>query len=78
MDKTIFKNLIYEFKDRLNLHADNLQHVLAESVSEHLEGMRGTLDLVRQQNVAEESERDPEFRNRVALEVARVRRMLGM
>lgn len=66
-----------EFKDRFNLRADNLQQVLAETVSMHLDGVRATLDLVRQENVAEESERDPEFRSRVAVEVARVRGMMS-
>ena len=73
---TIFRKLTDSFKQRLYRHADKLQEDLVETVSEHLDGVRGTLDLVRQQNVAEESERDPEFRNRVALEVERIREVM--
>lgn len=75
-DDAIFRNLIDSFRQRLYRHADKLQQDLAETVSEHLDGVRGTLDLVRQQHVAEESERDPEFRNRVALEVERIREVM--
>lgn len=38
-------------------------------VEEHLDAIGGTLDMVRSENVAAESERDPAFRARVADEV---------
>lgn len=76
-DEITFRKLVGGFRERLHRHADELQQDLAETVSIHLDGVRGTLDLVRQQNVAEESERDPVFRNRVAVEVERVRRAMS-
>lgn len=75
-DKSIFRNVLRGFRESLHLDADNLQQILSEVVSVHLEGIRGTLDLVREENVAEESERDPGFRNRVAVELERARTLM--
>lgn len=69
--------MIEQFRNGLQQHADNLQQELSGVVSEHLDALRGTLDLVRQENVAEESERDPNFRGRVADEVAKIRGMMS-
>jgi hypothetical protein len=48
----------------VNLDADALA-----LVEEHLDSIDGTLDMVRSENVALESERDPEFRTRVGNEI---------
>jgi hypothetical protein len=47
-----------------NLDADALA-----LVEEHLGSIDGTLDMVRSENIALESERDPEFRIRVGNEI---------
>ncbi|KAL1845937.1 hypothetical protein Daus18300_014397 [Diaporthe australafricana] len=75
-NETIFKDLMKEFKRRFELHANELQQEIVEVVSGHLDAVTGTLDLVREENVAEESERDPDFRRRVAEELARVREFM--
>ncbi|KAI3399760.1 hypothetical protein diail_5828 [Diaporthe ilicicola] len=76
-DSTIFKDLMQELKRRFELHTNGLQQNIADGLSVHLDAVQATFDLVRQENVAEESERDPDFRRRVAEEVARIREMMG-
>lgn len=44
----------------------------------NLEAIRDTLDIVRKENAAEESERDPEFRQRVADEFAKAWSLMGI
>lgn len=75
-NETIFKDLMREFKQRFELHANGLQQEIGEVVSAHLDSVKGTLDLIREENVAEESERDPDFRRRVAEELVRVRMLM--
>lgn len=62
------------FKD----HSEGLRQELGDLVLKHLSAIQATLDIVRVANVAEESERDPEFRQRVADEVARARSLMGI
>lgn len=62
------------FKD----HSEGLKQNLGDLVLKHLGAIRATLDIVREANVADESERDPEFRERVAGEVARAKSLMGM
>jgi len=42
-------------------------------VASHLSVIEGTLDIIRSENVALESERDPEFRRRVETELRSAR-----
>lgn len=66
-----------ELRDCFKDHAKGLQQELGELVSTNLDAIRDTLDIVRKENAAEESERDPEFRQRVAHEVAKARSLMG-
>ncbi|KAK8030148.1 hypothetical protein PG993_011439 [Apiospora rasikravindrae] len=82
---TLFKDLMNQFKDGFAQIADTLQEDLQNTVAVHLESVRGTLDMVRSENVALESERDPEFRARVQqrvelanMEIRRVQDLAGL
>lgn len=77
-DEATFESMMRELRRRFKNHAEGLRQKLEELASTHLGAMRATLDLVREENAAEESERDPEFRQRVAEEVARVRCVMGI
>lgn len=57
------------FRRQLKALADDLQTDLVAAVETHLDVVRGTLDIIRSENVASESERDPAFRGRVQMEV---------
>lgn len=61
-------------KRRFWAHSAALQNDINEVVSTHVEVIRDTLDLIRNENVAEESERDPAFRAHVVEEIAIIQR----
>lgn len=56
--------------------AVELQDSLQTAVGAHLAAISETMDILRDENVIAESERDGEFRRRVELEVDRIRREL--
>jgi hypothetical protein len=64
-DETIFVSLQRSFKTRFSSLAENLQDNIQAAVAIHLSVITNTLDIVRNENVALESERDPAFRGRV-------------
>ncbi|KAK8079216.1 hypothetical protein PG994_003023 [Apiospora phragmitis] len=66
---TLFKDLLNQFKGDFAKIADTLQEDLQRTVELHLESVRVTLDMVRNENVALESEKDPGFRARVQARV---------
>ena len=53
-----------------------LQTDIQDRLNERLDLIGGTLDIIRSDNVAEESERDPEFRACVEGEVQSVKRAM--
>lgn len=67
----LFKDLLSQFKGGLVTIADKLQDDLKGKIELYLENVRVTLDMVRSENVALESERDPGFRARVQASVER-------
>ncbi|KAK7995518.1 hypothetical protein PG990_014291 [Apiospora arundinis] len=82
---TLFKDLMSQFKGEFAKIADKLQEDLQSTVKLHLESVRVTLDMVRSENVALESERDPEYRARVQArvemaneEIKRVHELVGI
>lgn len=77
-DEATFESMMRELRRCFKNHAEDLRQKLEELASTHLGAMRATLDLVREENAAEESERDPEFRQRLAEEVARARCLMGI
>jgi hypothetical protein len=52
--------------------AESLQNDIQVAVATHLVGITNTLDIVRNENVASESEKDPRFRGRVERKVREV------
>lgn len=71
-DETTFETLMRMFRRQFRTFIHGLQHELQVIATAHFEDIRGTLDIVRSEHVAEESERDPQFRDRVAKETGRL------
>ncbi len=65
----MFEELQINFKDGFRTLAERLQSDVQAAVATHLSVITYTLNIVRNENVALESERDPEFRDRVEREV---------
>lgn len=61
-----------EFQRAFHALAADLQQEIENVTTTHINVIHGTLDMVRSENVAQESERDPGFRDRVANEVAKI------
>jgi hypothetical protein len=72
-DETLFVSLLRSFKSRFIVLAERLQCAVQTAVAKHLAVITNTLDMVRNENVALESERDPEFRSRVEREMRAIR-----
>ncbi|TID05081.1 Nuclear GTPase SLIP-GC [Colletotrichum higginsianum] len=66
----LFRNLMRDFRRRLNGLADSLQADLLTTIRAHLAMIDETLDLIRRENVATESEGNPELRSRLGEEVS--------
>ncbi len=64
------------FKSRFIVLVERLQSAVQTAVAKHLAVINNTLEMVRSENVALESERDPEFRGRVESETRTIRREL--
>jgi hypothetical protein len=81
-DETVFELLQINFKNRFNTLAERLQSKMQAAAETHLSVIINTLNIVRNENVALESEGDPEFRGRVEREVREViheiRRLQGV
>lgn len=75
-NEDVFHSITRELRRCFRDHAEGIQQELAELISTHLDAVRATLDIVREKNAAEENERDPEFRQRVADEVSRARSLM--
>jgi hypothetical protein len=71
-DETIFELLQINFKNRFNTLAERLQSNMQTAARTHVSIIINTLNIVRDENVALESEGDPEFRGRVEREVIAV------
>jgi len=74
MDRTLardalFEGLVREFKRQFETVVDNLQSSMENVIEEHLAVVGATLDLIRSENVASESEQNPEFRLRVEAQI---------
>ncbi|KAK6227425.1 hypothetical protein QIS74_00980 [Colletotrichum tabaci] len=68
--RDLFRNLMRDFRRRLNGLADSLQADLLNTIRAHLAMIGETLDLIRRENVATESEGNPELRSRLGEEVS--------
>jgi hypothetical protein len=75
-DETLFVSLQRGFKSRFIVLAERLQSAVQTAVASHLAVITNTLDMVRSENVALESERDPGFRGRVERETRTIKHEL--
>ena len=64
-DERVFESQQIMFKNRFDTIAESLQSGIQGAIATHLSVITNTLNIVRDENVALESERDPEFRGRV-------------
>jgi len=71
--RELFVDLVREFRMRFNGLADELQSGVQAAVRTHLGDIRLTLDMIRSDNVATESEQNPEFRLAVDAQVTAAR-----
>lgn len=68
-----FRSLMQRSRNRFEGLAGQLQRDVQEKVRERLDVITGILDILRSDKIVEESERDPEFRMRVAEETQRAK-----
>lgn len=54
-----------DFRDSFRVKAEESQGAIRDAVIRYLDVVQETFDLVRSENVARESEQDPDFRLRV-------------
>lgn len=64
-DRELFTKLLTDTKTIFKTHASSLQGEVQAAITKFLRAVKKAFDLVRDENVARESERDPEFRLRV-------------
>jgi hypothetical protein len=64
-DSNLFSSWSTKLRKGCSELSGGLRRDVRELVSAHLEVIRGTLDIIRDENAVLESERDPEFRERV-------------
>lgn len=63
----LFRDIMNNSKAGFDERADSFQQEINRLIDSFLEKLRDTLDIIRSDNVAEESERDPGFRERVRI-----------
>lgn len=68
-DRELFKKLFADTKSIFKTHGRSFQEEVQAAVALFLKAVKKAFDLVRNENVARESERDPEFRLRVEASV---------
>ncbi|EWG45996.1 hypothetical protein FVEG_15903 [Fusarium verticillioides 7600] len=72
-DEDLFQKLMISLKDSFKANSEATQEKIQEAIVEYLRVVEQRFDLVRSENVARESEQDPDFRLRVE-QVARAGR----
>lgn len=73
-DEILFEILRIEFRKKFSALAYDHESKLREAIKANLALVQNDIDTLRNENVALESERNPEFRRHVENEVARIRR----
>lgn len=68
-DRELFKKLLTDTKSIFKALASSLEGEVQAAITKFLRAVKKAFDLVRNENVARESERDPEFRLRVEASV---------
>jgi hypothetical protein len=84
-ERALFQTLQEGFRQQFRTLADELARGLRETIAEHFAVVQGTLDMVRDENIALEAESDPRFRSRVdaawtetSQEMEQIRARLGI
>ncbi|KAL0931975.1 Nuclear GTPase SLIP-GC 3 [Colletotrichum truncatum] len=72
-DEELFPNLMKEFRKRLYSSTRELRDNLQTTIQRHLEIISSTMDIIRSENVATESEENPELRHLLDSEVTAIR-----
>lgn len=65
----LFPKLIRDFRNKFKVLANHLQTDIEAMIKTHLDVVRGTLDIIRSENIATESRQNPEFRARVEAQI---------
>jgi hypothetical protein len=73
-DEILFEILRIELRKKFSTLAYDHESKLREAIKANLALVQNDIDTLRNENIALESERNPEFRRRVENEVARIRR----
>ena len=73
-DEILFEILRVELRKKFSTLAYDHESRLREAINANLALVQNDIDTLRNENVALESERNPEFRRRMENEVARIRR----
>ncbi|KAI0467376.1 hypothetical protein F4859DRAFT_494186 [Xylaria cf. heliscus] len=73
----LFADLLKSFKSGFNSHVDKAQERIRETVGSNFNAIKDTLEIVRSDNVALESEMDPEFRGRVECRIEVTKKEMG-
>lgn len=77
-DERVFHDITKELRKGFKVHTKRLQQEVDEVVLAQLDGIQATFNTAKDKNIVEENERDTEFRQRVADEVAKARSLMGM
>lgn len=73
----VFAEMKLQLKGHFNTIADELEERQMQARRTHFRAIKENLDMLRDENVVLEAERDPEFRTKVDEEVRRVKDRLG-
>lgn len=65
--KDLFTQLMEDFRNDVGTNAGVYQREILNARNKYFKSIREIFDLVRSENVAKESEQDPEFRRRVEM-----------
>lgn len=77
-DDEIFNEMQEELEERLGMVIEDLQEKQSQLGCLYLEKMTESLDMLRDENIILESERNPEFRSRVEEAVKKARDDLAL
>ncbi len=69
--ESLFTNILDQMRDKFAILAHSWQDSVTDAVNSYLDTIHSTLELVRDENTAEESQRDQAFHGRVSDAVRR-------
>jgi hypothetical protein len=76
-DRSIYINWMEQIKNRFNSLVDTFEARLEEKLRENIASLISELDTIRDENVARESEQDPEFRDRITQAIMNAENLLA-